>query len=493
MMMSPQRAGWVAAQHQAKSLAQSLEALARQGVRRVGPEALDRLVSQATAAGSDNPLLRPEAGTQYCVRSPGAVIEAFDDVVWWNMTAGPLPRPYPWSPEELRQLRAIGVDLPDTARLLEREASGWRRTVLSARKRLTLVLPPAGQEAHPAWLMLSALLEKPVIQSVEDTLTATPVPGHVSPVPCRPLPARRRWWQIPAGAIHGWERAASYSSLEQFFYNPYQWALNYPAQLKSSALLDLPGDFQLLGSLAHRAVEQLYRNPAALSWSVDRVREWFDRECDRIIEEEGAVLLMRGRRADREAFRLRFRRSLAALHELLLAAGVRNVEPEKALEGDTPLGLLRGSSDLLITLADGRRAIIDMKWAGNKKYRTKLNDQAHVQLAIYARLVEQNSSSWPAVAYYILSEPELLTTADDVFPGITPIAVAGTSTAQLWERVTATWAWRRKQLESGLIEVVLEDIEPTDPSASPDGALPIEPLDSRYNPFLMLAGWGADA
>ena len=178
--------------------------------------------------------------------------------------------------------------------MLEREASGWRRTVLSARKRLTLVLPPAGQEAHPAWLMLSALLEKPVIQSVEDTLTATPVPGHVSPVPCRPLPERRRWWQIPAEAIHGWERAASYSSLEQFFYNPYQWALNYPAQLKPSALLDLPGDFQLLGSLAHRAVEQLYRNPAALSWSVDRVRQWFDRECDRIIEEEGAVLLMRG-------------------------------------------------------------------------------------------------------------------------------------------------------------------------------------------------------
>jgi hypothetical protein len=107
--------------------------------------------------------------------------------------------------------------------------------------------------------------------------------------------------------------------------------------------------------------------------------------ADRIVREEGAVLLMSGRRADLESFRLRFRRSLTALHEILQSAGTTSVEPEKSLEGDTPLGSLRGSSDLLITLADGRQAIIDLKWAGNKKYREKLNAQTHIQLAIYAR------------------------------------------------------------------------------------------------------------
>ena len=487
------RAGWVAAQHQAKSVAESLEALARQGVENIGPESLDRLVSQATAAGSDNPLLRPQAGTQSSVRSPGALIEAFDDIVWWKLAAVPLPRPYPWSVQELAALRGSGVELPEPARLLEREAYAWLRPVLYARKRLTLVLPPPGEETHPAWLMLSALIEKPVIESVEDTLTAAPVPGRTSTIPFRPLPARRRWWQIPAGAIHGWDRAASYSSLEQFLHNPYQWSLNYPAQLKSSALLDLPGEFQLLGSLAHRTVEQLYRHPEALTWSAARVQQWFDTACDRIIAEEGAVLLMRGQRARREAFRLRFRRSLAALHELLLAAGTRLVEPEAELDGETPLGRLRGSSDLLLTLGDGARAVIDMKWAGNKKYREKLKDQTHIQLAIYARLVEQNSSRWPSVAYFILSDPELLTTAEGVFPDVTPIRVEGTSTALLWERLSTTWAWRRKQIESGLVEVVFEDIEATDASAAPEGALPIEALDERYNPFLTLAGWGPEA
>lgn len=487
------RAGWVAAQHQAKSVAESLEALERQGVGRIGPEALDRLVSQATAAGSDNPLLRAQVGARSCVRSPGALIEVFDDIVWWKLAAVALPRPYPWSTQELALLRGIGVELPETSRLLEREASCWLRPVLNARERLTLMLPPPNEEAHPAWLMLSALLEKPVIECVEDTLTAPPVPGRTSAIPFRPLPARRRWWQIPAGAIHGWDRAASYSSLEQFLHNPYQWALNYPAQLKSSALLELPGEFQLLGSLAHRTVEQVYRKPEALTWSAAQVQQWFDTACDRIIAEEGAVLLMRGQRARREAFRLRFRRSLGALHELLLSAGTRLVEPEADLDGETPLGRLRGSSDLLLTIGEGQRVVIDMKWAGNKKYREKLKAQTHIQLAIYARLVERNSSRWPAVAYFILSDPELLTTADGIFPGVTPIRVEGASTALLWERLSATWAWRRRQIESGLIEVVFDDIDPTEASAAPERALPVEALDQRYNPFVTLAGWGPDA
>jgi PD-(D/E)XK nuclease superfamily len=487
------RAASVSAYSQSKALGLSIQTLMRQGVKRIGPEALDRLVSQAGTSGVDNPHLHSQAGAAYRVRSPGAVIEPFDEVCWWNLVAGPLPQAYPWSPRELRELRAVGVDLPDTGHLLERQVRGWVQGVLQARERLTLMLPRIGEEAHPAWLMLSSLLVRPPILLVEDTLTAKKTTESVTPVEHRALPALRRWWHLPPGAIHGWDRSASHSSLDQFFNNPYQWALNYPAQLKPSVLLDLPGDFQLLGNLAHRAVEQFYRQPNAISWSLDRVRQWFDQNCDRIIEEEGAVLLMRGRRADREAFRLRFRRSLTELHRLLQAAGATSVEPEKTLEAATPLGMLKGNSDLLVKLAGGGRAIIDMKWAGNGKYRKKLKEQSHTQLAIYARLIEQNSSNWPTVAYFILSQPELLTTADGVFPGVTPINVAGSSTALLWERITATWAWRRAQIEAGELEVVLEEIDETDESAPPDGALAIEPLDGRYNPFLHLAGWGVDA
>ena len=134
-----------------------------------------------------------------------------------------------------------------------------------------------------------------------------------------------------------------------------------------------------------------------------------------------------------------------------------------------------------------------LKWAGNKKYRRRLSEQTHIQLAIYARLVEQNTSSWPAVAYFILSQPEMLTTADNLFPGLNAITVPGASTSLLWQRITTTWQWRRTQIEAGSVELVIEDVGPTDQSMPPDGALPLETLDARYNPFTHLAGWVAEA
>ncbi len=488
------RVGAVAGFRQCQAVQHSLESLIAQGEARIGPEALDKLVSQATAAGSENPLMRAQAGAGGQVKDPAAVIEPFDDVLWWSMRAVPLIPTYPWSRSEREGLATVGVELPDTARLLERQARGWCYPIFQARKRLTLILPAEGDELHPMWLTLAAILDRPVIESVESVLhSAAPTEG-ITEVPRLPLPARRRWWQVPVGAIRGWQKyKASYSSLQNFIYNPYQWALSYPAQLKASALLTLPSDSQLYGSLAHRAVERLYRQPEALGWSVEQVRAWFDRTLDGILIEEGAVLFMPGRSADREALRQRVRRALGELHRQLQAAGAQRVEPEKSLEADTPLGTLAGNSDLLVSLAGNAQVVIDMKWSGTGWYRDHLKAQSHIQLAIYARMVERNTSNWPAVAYFILRDAQLLPTAEGIFPGTSPVVVPGSSTALVWEKLETTWRWRREQIEAGRLELVLEDVEPTPESAPPAQALTMEPPNERFNPFVYLAGWGADA
>lgn len=486
------RAPWAAAREQAAAIDRALAALQAQAVPGLNADTLDRLVSQATARGCDNPLLQPEAGSSGHVRAPGSVLEPFAEVCWWHLSAVPLASPYPWSPREIEQLRASGVALPDMNRVLERQARSWLQPLLAARERLTLLLPRDGEEVHPVWLMICSLLESPSIRDVEEVLTADADEPGVIAIPHRPLPTPRRWFHLPPGAIHRWDLAASYSSLDQFFNCPFQWTLNYPAQLKPSALLAVPGDFQLLGNLAHRVVEILYRNTAAINWTVDQVADWFDGAVGRIVREEGAILLMKGRRADLEAFRLRFRRSLLRLHQILQAAGAVNVEPETELNGLTALGPLNGKSDLLVTFRDGRRAIIDMKWAGVGKYREKLAQQTHTQLAIYARLVENNTRAWPAVAYFILDDSELLT-PDVVFPGVQPIVVPGASTALLWDRIMATWQWRRTQIEGGALELVREELDPTSDSTPPLGALQPDEPDQRYNGCARLAGWELDA
>jgi hypothetical protein len=487
------RVGALAGFHQSQSVERSLQTLIAQGEKRIGPEALDNVIAQATAAGSANLLMRPQAGAGGKVSEPGAVIEPFDEVCWWSLRAVPLVSVYPWSKSELQCLAATGAALPSIAHLLERQAIGWCRPIVNARERVTLMLPAVGDETHPLWLTLASILDQPVIERVEAVLQqADPAPG-ITEVPHRPLPQRRRWWQIPAGAIHGWDRSASYSSLNQFVHNPYQWALGYPAQLKASALLDLPSDSQLFGNLAHRVVERLYRQPDALDWSIDRVQSWFDGVLDGILMEEGAVLFMRGRAADRETLRQRVRRALGVLHRQLQMAGAVRVEPEKSLEAGTPLGAIRGNSDLLVTFADQRQAVVDMKWSGGGFYREKLKAQSHIQLAIYARMVEQNTSNWPVVAYFILRDPELLTSSPGIFPGVSPVLIPGSSTSQVWDRLIASWSWRRAQIEKGRIELVLDDVEGTADSLPPGNALAAEAPNERYNAFSHLAGWRADA
>jgi len=484
------RAGWLAGHAQASAVQQAIRSLIEQGVTTIRPEALDKLVVQATSRGSVNPLLHAQAGARACVTDPAAMVESFGEVLWWNLAAVPLVPPYPWSPDELVALRTADVDLPDADCLLQRQAAGWLQPVLQARRTLTLVLPPADEEVHPVWLLLSGILANAQIESVEDVLTAAPVPGETAAVPYLPLPARRRWWQLPAGATIGWPERMSFTSLEQLLFNPYQWVLNYPARLRSSALLCLPDDFRLLGNLAHRVVERLYQVPGSAQWGRGQVLTWFDMHLDSIIVEEGAVLLMPGKRAELESFRLRMRASLPMLHEALRGAGAGLIEPEAVLEGEVSLGRLTGSADLLLTLADQSQAIVDMKWAGDKKYRDKLAANSHIQLAIYAQLVALRTGGWPQVAYYILHKGEMLTTSAGLFPGVREVQQAeGATTTLLWQHVEQIWGWRKTQVAAGAIEVVFDDLAPTDASQPPVESLPIVPLDPRYNPFVYLAGW----
>jgi hypothetical protein len=359
-----------------------------------------------------------------------------------------------------------------------------------ARNRLTLVLPPSHDEVHPLWAQVEQLVKGVPVHPVESVFGAPPGPG-LAAVPHRPLPARRRWWQLPPGTVVPAPQAASYTSLEPLLFNPSRWVLQYAARLRPATLLDLPDDFRLLGTLGHRTVERLYRQPGSLAWSDADVAAWFDREVERLVDEEGAVLRMPGRGADLESFRQGFRRSLVQLHRQLRAAGVQYVEPEKPLQAETPVGRLEGSADLLLHFGDADEALIDMKWSGHRKYLDLLKKAQHLQLAVYARMRQAEAGRWPQVAYYVLRNAALLAPTGTRLPDARTVAIDAGATAALWQRAEATWRWRQEQLGRALIEVVVEGTEPNGESQPPEDALEPREPDDRYNPYVYLAGWGA--
>ena len=90
-------------------------------------------------------------------------------------------------------------------------------------------MPPKGEEVHPVWLMIDALVRGVPVNALESVLTAPPNDGACQPVGHVPLTVRRRWWQLPAAIEIAQKGRDSFSSLELFVFNPYQWLLKYPA------------------------------------------------------------------------------------------------------------------------------------------------------------------------------------------------------------------------------------------------------------------------
>jgi len=481
------RMAYAAGYNQSLSFAENLSRLLDQGVESLRPRQLEQLVSQATARGNDNPLRVAEVGALPCITHPGAVIEDHAVVLWGPLDAPALPPPWPWSKAEVAALRSAGCALPDPETLLQQGAHDWLRPILAAKDKLILVLPPEDRESHPVWQMLKALIPNLPIYSVETMLRDGSAP--LVPIAHKPLPGIKRWWQLPEGTAIPPVPEYFFSQLEKQVFNPFHWLLANAARLRSGSMLSLADDFRLKGLLAHSLVERLYRDANGLAMSDDQFSAWFGPAFDQLIAEEGAVYLMPGRRTERENLRQTLRRSLQELRGIVRASNVSMVESERKLTGHFTGGALGGYSDLILTKPDNSHAIIDMKWAG-KSHRTKLEENRHLQLAIYSELLRQSTGQWPAVAYFLFSQGKLLTRDDLWFPGTHPVSSrSGENTAQLWQRFLVTWKWRQAQFAEGHFEVVLEESEEDD-SLPPDDGLPIEVLNTAYNECLHLAGWG---
>lgn len=488
---SARRSAFQGGQAQAVACHNALTALLEQGETNIGVCRLQVLVDQCTSRGAGNPSTYAQAGSCRKISNPGAAVDPAERVVWWQLQAPALPRPYPWSSSELADLHATGARLPEITDELNREALNWQKPILAAQQQLVLVLPPAGQETHPLWLMIESLFDeddKPRIKELEEALEG-PAPES-RPIAMKTLPARKRWWQLPKDLSLGLREKESFSSLESFLFNPSQWVLRYKAKFEPHKLVVANDAFLLFGNLAHTLVGRYFGLPDALRFDDEFLQAWFQQAFDHLVETEGALLLMPGRRSELQNFRSALIRAMLALQKQLRVAGIVKVEPEVNLSGLFVGGQLTGYADLLVTRADGRRAIIDMKWAGGKKYPDKLARNRHLQLALYGELVRQQSGMWPDLSYFIISQAKLIATDCDFFPDAQRIIrdddVMDEGAPELWSRFLVTWKWRRDLLSQGLVEVAVDDGEVPD---VPEGGLAPEILNQKYNDYLALAGW----
>lgn len=482
------RLAFHAAYEQCKSCLDSLIGLRLQGATIIRPGQLQKLVAQVTTNGADNPLWQAEVGAGEVVNHPGAVINPIERVIWSSLTMPVLPGSDPWSTSEIHALRQAGTKLPSISDTLDQTAASWLRPVIAAQKQLILVLPPPGEEVHPIWQMICAVVDQPKVLSLETLLTG----GGEAMVPIKPLtlPALKRWWSLPDDIVVTLREKESFSSLEKLLFNPYHWLLQYPAKLKPSRSVSFGNDFRMRGNLAHALVEQHFLHPDALRMSLSEFDTWYADAFNTLVDEEGAIMRTPGCGATLEGFRYRLHQSMRNLLEQVTKAGMVQVEPERIVSGYFPGGNLEGSADLVMLNSRNERAIVDMKWSGSKKFPEKLRQNRHLQLAIYAELLRQETGQWPSVAYYVLDRARFFAPDNHIFSDadVKPSA-DGENTAQLWQRFIETWHWRVAQIHSGQFEVVLDDIAADEASVAPEEAMTMEMLNEKYNDYRILAGW----
>ena len=474
---------------QASAVAAGLDALAAQGEISITPAELDALISQCTSRGAPNFAMHAQVGCVPTASDPGALVEPFEQVVWWQMGAPLLPGHYPWSRSEMDSLAKAGSELPPLGDLLARRREDWLRPILNARRQLVLILPPPGEEMHPLMQEIQWFVEGVRLEPLEDLLTGR-ADEQLPDVLHTDLPQRNRWWKLPPQVKISLRPQESYSSLNAFLNAPYQWVLKYKARLNPSNLLAVADQNLLYGNLAHRLIDRFFRTDGARALQGDAVKDWFAREFATVVAEEGAILLMPGRRSDYERVRSALERAIGEIQRQFGAAAVDTVDSERDLIGMFPGGALEGQADLVVRNRSGRQAIVDMKWSGANYYQDRLAKNRHLQLAIYAEMLRQETGSWPQVSYFILEASRLIVPDKGFFPEARPVQTGATGTTPLlWEQFITAWRWRRSQIDAGLIEVAAEGIEPTPESSCPIEALTPEELPEAYNNYRWLAGW----
>ena len=141
-----------------------------------------------------------------------------------------------------------------------------------------------------------------------------------------------------------------------------------------------------------------------------------------------------------------------------------------------------------------------MKYGGFKQKSQELSDNLHLQLAVYARLVDQGSP-WPEAAFLILGKRALLAQQRNFFPDadIVSSKLSPSGLQACWNEFEELWKWRRDLLDQGWIECAVSGSDRANASGlMPNSTSPIqrwqlENYTDPYDDLGVLTGWEENA
>jgi len=449
---------------QARRIRELLDALPEE---RLGFLELERIV-RTIYEPAPVQLTPAETGHFEFVHQPGAFAAPADLLIWWNcLFDGAVAAPDRWRQDERSWLSGRAVHPDDPQLESRRKLLLAQRPVLQAAERLVLVAPEQadGAAVLPALLLsdievvfddhrrfwycideaearsrLEGLDRIPQTIRLDCSPTLRPRPQLIVPSPER----------LPAGAYE------TPTNLDSLFYYPHRWFLRQKLRLFPASLLEVSRDQTLLGNLAHRFFELFLQEKDCLDWEKSQLTDWLDSQAGRLLEREGATLLLYGREPERNQFLNRVKNAAWSLLTLIRSNGWSVYATEQALEGEIGGCPVKGKADLVLQRGDSEWAIVDLKWSGARRRREMIQNGEDLQLVLYSKLLEP-PEQWAHTAYFILEDGKMIARNKEAFSDAVAAPGIWESHADACEAIFArmerTFAWRMDQVRKGHIEL----------------------------------------
>jgi len=452
----------------AAAVARTLEQLlvARPPGEQIQQQSLMRLHEMAVGSGSELAAFDDESGRPAVARHPAGVTTPCTETLWWGFVgdAEEGPAPDPWTAAERGAIQRAGVALPVPGELRALEAEAWRRPILSARERVTLVRwRLTGTETagpHPFLDELSChfadgMLGRCTVTSERQLSGAgfTWLTATVEVAPATTM-VQRPAWRVPAQTVMPAGTLSS-TSLESFLGCPFKWVLNYQAQLRPGEGVNLPEGNRLLGDFAHRVLQDMLCGTQRLDFSTaapEEARAWALKAFDARVGQEAAQLVRRGGEVELDRARTLVGTAAVSLLVFLKRAGWRPVEAEREVKG-TFAGLAAAGYVDLVVEKEGTEAVVDLKLSGLRYRQEELEKGQALQIALYASLLGNGSTKLPPTGFFILEDGQFLTTDAKAFPGSTVVDGPGIEATlrgseeefRYWQRVLSAGLVPSKQ------------------------------------------------
>ena len=416
------------------------ELVQSQGAEMSEPQ-LARLLEEALSVGIETTPCIMADGGPVRVRSLAEITAPCKRLIWLGLGTADAPA-CRWTSSQLSQLRSAGIDLDDGSRQLSALRSAETHGFSSVEESFLAVLIPKDLEQrwHPLWLAIRTALKDvdnpPVLEDLISTNACdalAPARFAVNEQNIQPPQKRRPVWTLPPGYIRD-RTTASATELQDRLACPLKWVLNYQAKLRPSSIANLPKTHRLKGTFCHSVLERVFGSGGPLpsaAEAADRVQQVFEER----LPLDAAPLAQPDKLIDRQKLRNELLSATRVLVDALSAGGYRivgiEVEVSKNVFGKT----LNGSIDCVAARDDGGEAIVDFKYSGREKYRKMVSEGKAVQLATYAYSRSTNAATFPAVAYLVLSDAQLLTPSGSAIAGgINSSVIPAKSIRDVWDK-----------------------------------------------------------